>query len=1170
MVLATASAFAHGVQVAYRVLPNGFIRVYVEHWHGAMTTGSLVGNGMSITTTYGSTSLTQNINPTGAINNTSVNNLPGGGSALTVLRACAGEANTYNNWAYYDFAPAACGIPISIRLNSGNTVVLQDGCGSLYPVTINATFTDNSGPVLTCPAPVANVACGAAGTNVNFAATAVDNCGVASITYSVPSGSFFPVGTTNVTATATDINGFTSQCTFPVRVQVVDNTAPVVSCPSNVSLNAQDGMCGAVYNYAIPYSDNCGTASITQLSGLGSGSVFPVGTTVNTFRIADPSGNFVNCSFSVTVADNQPPVASVQNVSVNIDANGNASVTAGQVNNNSSDNCSVASIAITAGRTSFTCADAGQSFPVTLTITDNAGLSSSAVSMVTVADPGSVCNKAPIAVCRPRTFAANANCQANPAAIAFDNGSSDPDGDVITFSVSPAGPYYNGTTNVVLTVTDSKGATSSCSTTVTVVDQTLPTMIPPPAVTVNAAYGACSATGFSLGTANATDNCGVVAITNDVTAPFPIGTTVVTWKAIDGAGNWNIGYQKVTVVNTTPPVIGAVNTITANNDMNACGAVVNVSTPVAASGCSINECGTDNIDSYTLGAVSGQSSRWIPWPYYGVSGNVSNAQSFSGSNSVAFANGQDQLYLLGNKNTGKWTVKWKMYVPAGRTAYFNTQHFETAGLEWGQQVQFASNGNGVLQAGGAFTMFTYPQGQWFDVEQYFDLDADATTLSVDGTAVKTWQFSRQANNSAGTKQLGGLDFFANTSNIGGVEPNLSAPSLFYVDDISLCGSNDVVVTGVRSDNLSLTDAYPVGNTTITWTATDGGGLTSTSTQVITVADNEAPVANCTASSYNKVVDNAGCTYIVKGTEFDITPSDNCGIASVINNYNNNSSLSNATFPVGSTNVTWTVTDIHGNTSTCSYNVIVTNALAVSVAGSSVLPQGVNPNTIYIGYTPASTLSLTASATGSGSNQYYYNWTVSNNLSIVGSNNAATVKVTATSANSSSPYTVSLVVTDAYGCVTSSSYNVNVTDVRCGNKNDKVLVCHSTGSAKNPWVQVCIAPSAVATHLANGSYLGSCMAAKGTTVEPIVKASALKVYPNPASGAFEVRLINFKPGTYQVNVIDITGKFVASRNVNTEYSTQDIRFDLRNNASGTYYIRVMNGKEVISTQVVIAR
>lgn len=50
-----------------------------------------------------------------------------------------------------------------------------------------------------------------------------------------------------------------------------------------------------------------------------------------------------------------------------------------------------------------------------------------------------------------------------------DDGSSDPDGDPITFSLSPPGPYPPGTTQVTLTVTDDKGESDTCSATVTVV-----------------------------------------------------------------------------------------------------------------------------------------------------------------------------------------------------------------------------------------------------------------------------------------------------------------------------------------------------------------------------------------------------------------------------------------------------------------------------------------------------------------------------------------------------------------------------------------------------------------------------------------------------------------------------------------------------------------------------
>ena len=63
------------------------------------------------------------------------------------------------------------------------------------------------------------------------------------------------------------------------------------------------------------------------------------------------------------------------------------------------------------------------------------------------------------------------NCSA-PASI--DNGSSDPDGDAITITQSPPGPYTTGTTMVTLTVTDSHGATSSATAVVTVIDNTAP------------------------------------------------------------------------------------------------------------------------------------------------------------------------------------------------------------------------------------------------------------------------------------------------------------------------------------------------------------------------------------------------------------------------------------------------------------------------------------------------------------------------------------------------------------------------------------------------------------------------------------------------------------------------------------------------------------------------
>ena len=107
------------------------------------------------------------------------------------------------------------------------------------------------------------------------------------------SGSTFNRGVTTVTLTATNTCG-TASCSFTVTV--VDNQAPVINCIANIVA------CGSqVINYTNPTAtDNC-SATVTQTAGLPSGSVFPVGTTVNTFVATDPQGNTASCSFNVII-----------------------------------------------------------------------------------------------------------------------------------------------------------------------------------------------------------------------------------------------------------------------------------------------------------------------------------------------------------------------------------------------------------------------------------------------------------------------------------------------------------------------------------------------------------------------------------------------------------------------------------------------------------------------------------------------------------------------------------------------------------------------------------------------------------------------------------------------------------------------------------------------------
>ncbi len=223
-----------------------------------------------------------------------------------------------------------------------------------------------------------------------------DTCGIASMSIDVTDFTCADIGDNDVTLTVTDVNGNTSTCV--TIVNVIDDIPPLIACPADVFDDSDPGVCGAEVVFADASAiDVCGIASIVQTFGLPSGSVFPIGVSRVEFTATDNGGNETTCEFFITIVDDEAPVAVCQDFTVELDASGNASITAADLDAGSTDNCPIDFM--TLSQSDFDCSDVGD-VEVTLTVFDEIGNSSACTATITVIDdiaPEIVCEGQPYA-----------------------------------------------------------------------------------------------------------------------------------------------------------------------------------------------------------------------------------------------------------------------------------------------------------------------------------------------------------------------------------------------------------------------------------------------------------------------------------------------------------------------------------------------------------------------------------------------------------------------------------------------------------------------------------------------------------------------------------------------------------------------------------------------------
>jgi hypothetical protein len=336
-------------------------------------------------------------------------------------------------------------------------------------------------------------------------------------------------------------------CMATVTVQ--DLIPPQAVCtPATVSLD-ENGQ-GTLPTFAIDggSTDNCSTLQIAasknnfDCAGLGAQDVI--------LTVTDGSNNTDNCTTSVTVVDELPPVALCQDlIPLTLDINGQATLEAADVDDGSFDNCGITLRYL--DRTTFSCED-GTSQNVLLTVEDESGNSATCWTTVSLNDI-----TPPTALCQDITVAVDANGQAVLDGSSLDAGSTDNCG-IAYFEASPAGLTCNdiGFNTVILTVRDETYDNfANCVATVTVVDDTPPEAICIPSNTFALEIDPAGATPTTLHAADidngSFDACGiqVLSVSPAMFTCADVGAADVTLTVTDQSGLSSSCTTSISIVN---------------------------------------------------------------------------------------------------------------------------------------------------------------------------------------------------------------------------------------------------------------------------------------------------------------------------------------------------------------------------------------------------------------------------------------------------------------------------------------------------------------------------------------------------------------------------------------------------------------------------------------------
>lgn len=367
--------------------------------------------------------------------------------------------------------------------------------------------------------------------------------------------------------------------------------------------------------------------------------------------------------------------------------------------------------------------------------------------------------------------------------------SSDPDGDALTFTWS--GPFGvaggaqptvrlpAGVSTVTLSVHDGHVYSGSDTVNITVRDSTAPEVIAPADITAEATG---VLTVVAIGSATANDAVGVTSIGNDAPEQFPLGTTVVVWRAQDAAGNIGTATQRITVRDTTPPQL----TVPGDRTVEAIGSL----TPVDIGHATATDVFTVTVShnapaSFPLGLTS------VTWTATDANGN-----SVTGVQKITVIDTTPPRLGLSDDITAEATSR------SGAVVSFTNTAVDT--VSGNVPVVCTPDAGSIFPLGATNVQCSATDGSGNRATGRFSVTVQDTTapvltppadITVEATGVRT------------TVLLG--------------------------DAVA----TDIFPVTLRNDRPA---DFPLGTTLVSWTATDANGNRTVKVQKVTVADTTAP------------------------------------------------------------------------------------------------------------------------------------------------------------------------------------------------------------------------------------------------------------------------------------------------------------------------------------------